>query len=373
MNVVVLPHGIQEHYTLGFVNGLHDRGVTVDLVLSENMDGALCRPGIRCVDLGQNKDPSLPVVAKFLRLIAYHSRLISYVLRRRKCVVHVAGTLRFEVLTGIIEGLIFRGLCRKYVLTVHNILPHEKHTGQKKTIYNLIYRIPQCLVVHTERMRNELKTQFNIPDRKIIVMQHGINDVVQDHGWDKSRCRDVLGLPANKCILLFFGNISPYKGLGTLLEAFETLGDEYVLVIAGKTSGGAYGQEVERMIDSNKNTSQIVKKIGWIENEEVATYCRAADALLMPYKHIDQSGVLFLALRFGLPVISFNVGALKDYIGEEAGIVVDGDKPRDLADGIKRFRQTADRYSMQSILDYSKQYRWADVVSPVLQVYEKDK
>jgi len=45
-------------------------------------------------------------------------------------------------------------------------------------------------------------------------------------------------------------------------------------------------------------------------------YFKAADVVALPYTHVFQSGVLFLAHSFGLPVVATDVGSLQDDIVE---------------------------------------------------------
>jgi glycosyltransferase involved in cell wall biosynthesis len=59
---------------------------------------------------------------------------------------------------------------------------------------------------------------------------------------------------------------------------------------------------------------------------------------VLPYRHIYQSGVLFLGYSFGLPVIAADVGALKDEIVEgKTGFVFKPEDPVDLAAAIERY------------------------------------
>lgn len=370
MKVVILPHGMQSHYTIGFVNGLSDCGVSVDLVVSENIDSTLLRPNIAGTDLGQNTSANISSLKKTIRFFSYHMRLISYVLKRRKNTIHVAGILRFEILMGIIEGVFFRLLCKKYLLTVHNILPHDAQTNWRKLLYKIIYNIPNLLVVHTDRMRQEMIHDYSVAEGKIILMQHGLNDVIPDHGLAREQCKDNLNLPLDKCLLLFFGNILPYKGLETLLEAFNFLGEEYCLIIAGKV-GTEYGRKINQLIEANRNKSRIIIETDWIEDKDVATYFRAVDVLIMPYKHIDQSGILFLGLKFGLPVISFDVGALKEYITKDVGVVARGNQANHLVTAIEEFYREAENYSREQIKRQAQRFQWTQVLSQLLEAYEK--
>ena len=71
-------------------------------------------------------------------------------------------------------------------------------------------------------------------------------------------------------------------------------------------------------------------------NYEVEFFFKAADALVLPYKFIFQSGLVFLAMTFNIPVIAKNVGGLSyDILENETGIVYENDN--DLTSSIRYF------------------------------------
>ena len=71
---------------------------------------------------------------------------------------------------------------------------------------------------------------------------------------------------------------------------------------------------MNRLIDDLGIGEQVIRNIQYIADEDVEQYFVAADVLVLPYKFIYQSGVLFLAYSFGLPVIAFDVGTLREDI-----------------------------------------------------------
>jgi glycosyltransferase involved in cell wall biosynthesis len=370
MRVVIIPHGFQQHYSLGFANGLAARGVPVDFVRAVNMNTALLHTDIQWTDLGCNTENRISTFRKAYRFIAYHLRLVGYVAARRGAVVHMVGLIRRPVVViGLIEGLVFRALAGKYVLTVHNLLPHDGHTAWNRWLFKLIYRIPHLLVVHTAKMKDDLVTSFGVRPNRIVVMQHGLNDIVPDHGHTRDECRGQLGLPVDARVLLFFGRIRPYKGVETLLEAFrETAGTSF-LVIAGAPASDSYGRRIQELVDQHPYRERILYHAGFVDDADLASYFRAADALVMPYRHVDQSGVLFLAFRFGLPVIAFDIGALREYLQHDAGVLVQGSGASELAGGISQFEQEAPRFAPERIRDYTQRFRWEQVLEPLIAAY----
>jgi glycosyltransferase involved in cell wall biosynthesis len=368
--VVVIPHGFQQHYSLGFANGLASQGIPVDFVSAANVDTTLLHPNIIWKDLGCNTENRISAVRKAARFVAYHLRLIRYLVARRGAIIHVIGLIRRAVVPiGIIEGMLFRVLAGKYVFTVHNVLPHDSHTIWNRWVFKLVYRIPHLLVVHTAKMKDDLVTSFGVREDRVVVMQHGLNDIVPDHGRSRDECRAQFGLPEGACVLLFFGRIRPYKGVETLLEAFREVSGDLFLVIAGAPANAAYGHRIEELVQQHPHRKRILYHAKFIDDADLASYFRAADALVMPYRHIDQSGVLFLAFRFGLPVIAFDIGALRDYLKNDAGILVQGGGAQDLAVGIKRFQRETRIMAAGTIRAYAHRFRWEEVLKPLIAAY----
>ena len=96
----------------------------------------------------------------------------------------------------------------------------------------------------------------------------------------------------------------------------------------------------------------------------------------MPYRSLFQSGVLFLAYRFGLPVIATDVGSLREDIVEgETGFVCKVDDPDDMAKAVETyfgsdlFRDLASRRS--AIREFaSRRYSWSTIAEQTRRVYE---
>ena len=83
---------------------------------------------------------------------------------------------------------------------------------------------------------------------------------------------------------------------------------------------------------------RILLRAEFIPDDETEVYFKAADVLVLPYRHIYQSGVLFLGYSFGLPVLAADVGSLKDEIVEgKTGFVFRPEDPVDLARTIERY------------------------------------
>jgi len=165
--------------------------------------------------------------------------------------------------------------------------------------------------------------------------------------------------------------------VAALGEVRKKCGD-YRLIIAGKPKGCEdYWQQIQRAIARTKTGELVIERIEFVPDENVEQYFKAADVLVLPYKHIFQSGVLFLAYYFGLPVIVADVGSLKDDVVEgKTGLVVRAEDPIDLAKAIEAYF-SSDLYQdlenrRPEIRDYAQgKYSWTKVGEITRQVYEK--
>jgi D-inositol-3-phosphate glycosyltransferase len=109
----------------------------------------------------------------------------------------------------------------------------------------------------------------------------------------------------------------------------------YRLFIAGEPkSDRAYWDKISQLITRSGIQDRVVTRIEHVSDEETEVFFKAADIAILPYTDVFQSGVLFLAYAFGLPVIAADVGGLKDEVIEgRTGYIF---KPRDSADLAKK-------------------------------------
>jgi glycosyltransferase involved in cell wall biosynthesis len=234
--------------------------------------------------------------------------------------------------------LYYKVLGKKVLLTAHNVNAAErdgKESAMNRWSLKVQYGLVNHIFVHTDKMKEDLVCGYDVAGDKVSIIPFGIYDCVPNTRLTPSEAKRKLGLNESQKTILFFGRILPYKGLSYLVDAFRDLikeDDSYRLVIAGepKKETAEYWREIRESIEREKLDDNVLQRIGFIADEEIEVYFKAADALILPYTMIFQSGVLFMAFSFGLPVIATDVGSLRDDIDEgETGYVC---RPCDSAD-----------------------------------------
>jgi glycosyltransferase involved in cell wall biosynthesis len=243
------------------------------------------------------------------------------------------------------------------------------------------YRLCDHIFLHTEKMKAELVAGYGVPAGKATVIPFGLNSTVPDTALTPAGARQRLGISAPEKVLLFFGNIAPYKGVEYLVDAFLELAarrTDYRLVIAGRPKGEAeYWGRLEAKINASAARGRVLLKIEYVPDADTEIYFKAADVLILPYTHIFQSGVLFLGYNFGLPAIAADVGSLKEEIVEgRTGLVVPPRDPAGLVQAIEKYF-ASDLYvhlaeRRQDIRQFARErYSWATVARLTTALYER--
>ena len=126
--------------------------------------------------------------------------------------------------------------------------------------------------------------------------------------------RQELRLGPDDKVLLFFGNIAPYKGVEDLLRALSILvrnNGPFTVVLAGRVKGRScepYWAGLEHLIEDLQLSEYVRKEIRYIPDGRVGLFFKASDVSILPYRRVYQSGVLPLSYAQGVPVIAADVG-----------------------------------------------------------------
>jgi teichuronic acid biosynthesis glycosyltransferase TuaC len=139
-----------------------------------------------------------------------------------------------------------------------------------------------------------------------------------DHAWiDASACardegRRLLGIPADRLVVLFVGYLLPQKGVRELATAILDLGDPFMGVFVGAGPEQGYATDDPR-------ASGRLRYEGMRSHEDVIRYMSAADVLVLPSYGEGLPTVIVEAGSVGLPVIASAVGGIPELLGTDRG------------------------------------------------------
>ena len=189
------------------------------------------------------------------------------------------------------------------VLTVHDPFPHsglnniERIERNRKKTFNWADRF----VLLNRKQLSSFITHYSVQSKMTFISRFGVFDYLN------------IIVPKEMMIdgdyILFWGQITPHKGLEYLLEAMKVVRKEYPhlkLVIAG---GGNVYFDTEPY--QHKENIWIHR---FIDMSELVGLLGKSQFVICPYKDATQSGVVQTTFSMGVPVIATNVGALSETI-----------------------------------------------------------
>lgn len=185
------------------------------------------------------------------------------------------------------------------ILTAHDVLPREPRPSQLAG-QRALYERMDAIVVHSEHGAARLRDELGLDPARVHVIPHGVLDNLTAHKPEPP-------FPKTGPVVLFFGLIRPYKGLDVLLEAWRRANPEAELWVVG----------MPRMDTSFIHGPNVRTALRFVSRAELAGAFEAADLVVLPYREIDQSGVLFTALAFGKPLLLSAVGGFPEIEGAE--------------------------------------------------------
>jgi glycosyltransferase involved in cell wall biosynthesis len=200
---------------------------------------------------------------------------------------------------------------RPLVLTAHDVLPREARPGQRAAQRRL-YGHFDAVVVHSEHGRRRLINELGVDAAQVQVIPHGVFEHLAAGPAGAARDVDASAEPAReappfqtaKPVVLCFGLMRPYKGIDLLLEAWRGIEDAELWV------AGAPRMDISALRAAAPPGVRFVPR--FIGDDELSAYFRRADVVVLPYREIDQSGVLFTALAFGKPLLLSDVGGFPE-------------------------------------------------------------
>jgi D-inositol-3-phosphate glycosyltransferase len=383
-----LVTGCQDRpYAFGLAMALVSKGVRVDMIGGDGEDSPELHVtrNLRFLNFRGSQRQNQDFAAKLSTLMLYYARLIHYAARSKAGILHILWNNKFEYFDRTILMLYYRLLGKKIALTAHNVNQAKRDLQDSllnRLTLKIQYRLSNHIFVHTQKMKDELCQDFAVTEKAVTIIRHPINNAFPDTELTPVEAKRRLGVRESEKTILFLGRIRPYKGIEHLLAAFQQLvtrDASYRLIIAGEPKKGSehYLDEIRGIVSRDFSQGEIILKFQFVRDEEMELYLKASDVLVLPYKDIFQSGVLFLSYSYGLPVVATDVGSFREEIVEgKTGFLC---KPGDTAD----LARTLETYFLghiyrnldihrQEIKDYAnKVHSWTAVADITRTAYEE--
>jgi glycosyltransferase involved in cell wall biosynthesis len=225
-------------------------------------------------------------INKFFGLLNYLLMLTNIFMNRKRY-----NKIHFQwIIFPLFEFPLFYFIKSKFIFTIHNDIPH----GYKKATYlpfKIIKIFARKLIFVSAFTETRFEKNYG-PSNKYVMIQHGImplelTDVLEESKKLERR-------------LLFWGRVTPYKGIETFIETFDS---SINIEIYGKWDNSLL--DLKNKMLSHKNIFIYDK---YLDLKKIKELLSTESVFVLPYSAGTQSGILYTLLAHERVFISSNVG-----------------------------------------------------------------
>jgi glycosyltransferase involved in cell wall biosynthesis len=253
---------------------------------------------------------------------------------------------------------------RPRLLTAHDVVPREPRPGQVGATRRLLEKM-DAVIVHSEHGAGRLRDELGLEAERIHVIPHGAFDYLTHLPDEKPLPPELAEVEGP--VVLFFGLLRPYKGIELLIEAFQNVeGAELWVVGMPRMPLGP----LRELASEIRGRVRFVPR--FVDDSEIPAFFRRADIVALPYREIDQSGVLYTALAFGKPMVVSSVGGFAEIAAEGAARAVPPNAPVEMAAAIQQLLdepEERERLAAGARAAAAGRYSWDSIAEQTMTLY----
>jgi glycosyltransferase involved in cell wall biosynthesis len=215
----------------------------------------------------------------------------------------------------------FQGSLTSEMIDHRFIPPRGVLVSLLRKIEWLVDRLPQMILTSSHNAAHVLANDFNVPASKIHVLSDCVNADAFGPVEDGARAAQVralqarLGIAEGTRIVIYIGLLDVYRGTDVLLESAAQLlarrGDTHFVII------GFPHIEKYRALAHTLGIAERVAFPGRIPYEDVPLWLSLGDIAVEPkMSATEAAGKVLNYMAMGLPVVSFDIPVMREYLGE---------------------------------------------------------
>ena len=194
---------------------------------------------------------------------------------------------------------------KKFVYTVHDL---ENHSGEKaknilaQNFNHKILKSKEHVIIQNKSDYEKVLKNYGNQSETIHFIPFGQLEIYKYY--------DTSNIKVPESDVLFFGRISPYKGIEYFAKAVQMLKKDIPQIKAIIAGSGKFYFDIGK-IKQDKNFTIINR---FIQSNELVALIKASKIVICPYTDATQSGVALTSFVFNKPVIATNTGGFRDII-----------------------------------------------------------
>jgi glycosyltransferase involved in cell wall biosynthesis len=216
----------------------------------------------------------------------------------------------------------------KFVWVVHNMRPHD--SGRPSLAASVFLRLLDGAILLSNHSREELNRSYpSTRSLATLVTVHGRYESFINPPRDQ-----IAAERSNR--LLFFGLIRNYKNVERLVaEARKVTSQRFSLRVIGACKDGELKARIQAAAGGDERIVLDIRE-AIVPDDELERVIDEHDAVVLPYRHILNSGVALHALGRNRPILAPAIGSLpelREMVGAEWVSLFEGDISAEAIEG----------------------------------------
>jgi len=199
------------------------------------------------------------------------------------------------------------------------------------------------IIVVASRMKEVLQRDYGVAENKMVVITNGANtDLFKP--MDVVKAREELGLNRSDNYICFVGNLQRWQGVEYLIKSIPLILKQCPRTKFLIVGDGPMNQELIELAEQIGVSNRVIF-VGMVPYQKVPLYMNASDVCVAPFirERNERCGVSPLKLceymACGKPVVASRVGGLEILEENQRGVLVEPEKPSELATAIIKLLQ----------------------------------
>ena len=242
----------------------------------------------------------------------------------------------------------------------------EAHTNRYNFIVKRLLKKCAGIVSITEGLK-DFYVKKGASGEKILVAPDGVDLEKFAVKASQEQCREKLGLPQDKKIIMYAGHLYDWKGATTLLEAAKIFGEENSGDCLFVFVGGTEKDIKDFKVKAEKMKLSNVLILGHKPHGDIPYYLKAADILAIPNRSDNEVSAkytspikLFEYMAAGRPIVASDLPSVREILNESNAVLAEPNSPQGLAEGVKSILQSGDLSAkiQSKASEDIKEYSW---------------
>jgi len=194
---------------------------------------------------------------------------------------------------------------KKFIYTVHDL---ENHTGEQaknilaRKFNDWILKSKSHVIIQNKSDYQLVNETYSNNTQTLHFIPFGSLEIYAQYSTEN--------ITVHESDVLFFGRISPYKGIEYFVEAVQKLRNDFPAIRAIIAGSGKFYFDISSI--KREPSFTIINK--FIQSNELVALIKATKIVVCPYTDATQSGVAMTAFVFNKPVIATDTGGFRDVI-----------------------------------------------------------